>query len=323
MANITVCMRSSSTAVLAVLAAATTALAHAQAGIAVAAADSSAALDLQEVVVTATPLLEGIKKLDVSYSVTTLSDDQIKEANTTSANDLLNASPGVHVESSGGQDGANIEIAGFPGSSGSPYVTIALNGNAFFPQAGLAYLEQGSLLRLDDTVERAELVQGGPGVLYSNAQPGLFANFILKRGTETPTGDVGVTYGSEGSVRVDSFVGFPIVAGSGWFGSLGGFWRESNGVRDPQYKADLGGQLTATLTRKWDQGSLMLYSRYVNDKNQFVTDTPLLNPSVGKFSEYPAFSALTGTMGSKANMCIEPKTLAQNCIHAGYLKIFR
>ena len=304
MANLIVCPRSSRssfTVLLAALALATTALAQAPAATAPATSDNSESQDLQEIVVTGNVARGGLKKLDVSYSVTTLSDAEMKEANTTSANDLLKASPGVHVESSGGQSGANIEVAGFPGSSGSPFVTIALNGAPVFPQSGLAYLEQGSLLRLDDTIERAELVQGGPGVLYGNGQPGLFANFILKRGTETPTGDVGVTYGSEGLVRLDGFGSFPIGTGTGWYGSIGGFWRESDGIRDPQYKADLGGQLTATVTREWDKGSLMLYSRYVNDKNQFVTDTPILNPSAGKFSAYPGFSALTGTMGSKAD----------------------
>jgi outer membrane receptor protein involved in Fe transport len=304
MANLIVCTRLSRSSVivlLVALASSTTAMAQAPAPTAPATSDNAASQDLEEIVVTGNAAHGGLKKLDVSYSVTTLSDEEIKEANTTSANDLLKASPGVHVESSGGQSGANIEVAGFPGSSGSPYVTVALNGAPAFPQAGLAYLEQGSLLRLDDTIERTELVQGGPSVLYGNAQPGLFANFILKRGTVTPTGDVGITYGSEGLVRLDGFGSFPIGAGSGWFGSIGGFWRESDGTRDPQYKADLGGQLTATLTREWDEGSLMLYSRYLNDKNQFVTDTPILNPSAGNFSAYPGFSPLTGTMGSKAD----------------------
>ncbi|MFC3649956.1 TonB-dependent receptor [Dyella humi] len=257
--------------------------------------------DLQQVVVTGNAAFGGVKKLDASYSITTLSLDQINQLNTTSANDVLKASPGLHVESSGGQTGANIEVAGFPGSGGSPYVTIGLQGVPFYPMAGLGNLEQGSLLRLDDTIERAELVQGGPAVLYGTGQPGLFANFILKQGTDVPSGDVGLTVGSEGMVRVDGFVGFPLSKGSNWYGSVGGFFRQSDGVRDPQFTADKGGQLTATLTRDWDNGSLMFFGRYVNDKNQFVVDTPILNPSRGQFSAYPGFNPLTGTLGSKAD----------------------
>lgn len=264
------------------------------------AANGAKTQDLQEVVVTGNAAYGGVKKLDASYSVTTLTADQIKQANPVSANDVLKASPGIHVESSGGQTGANIEVAGFPGSSGSPFVTIALNGSPLYPVPGLAYLEHGSLLRMDDTVARAEFVQGGPSVLYGNAQPGLFADFILKQGGETPAGSVGLTYGSEGMLRLDGFVSGPL-GGSGWSGSIGGFWRKSDGVRDPQYTADKGGQLTATLSHDWDNGSLMFYARVLNDKNQFVTGTPILNPGRGQFSAYPGFDPLTGTMGSKAD----------------------
>ncbi|GGA39636.1 TonB-dependent receptor [Dyella nitratireducens] len=256
---------------------------------------------LDQVVVTGNASITGVKKLDASYSITTLTADQISQANTTSANDLLKASPGVHVESSGGQTGANIEVAGFPGSGQSPYVTLGLQGVPFYPMSGLAYLEQASLLRLDDTIERAELVQGGPAVLYGSAQPGLFGNFILKQGTDVTSGDVGMTIGSEDLVRLDGFVGFPLSKNSNWYGSVGGFYRQSSGVRNPEYLADDGGQITATLTRDWDSGSLMFFARYINDKNQFVTDTPILNPSRGQFSNYPGFSPLTGTMGSKAD----------------------
>jgi outer membrane cobalamin receptor len=277
--------------------------------------------NLDSVVVTGNAAYGGVKKLDASYSVTSLTEEQISQANTTSANDLLKASPGIHVESSGGQSGANIEVAGFPGADQSPYVTIALEGIPLYPMAGLRFAEEGTFLRLDDTIAKAEFVQGGPGVLYGNAQPGLFANFLLKQGTDAPSGDVGVTVGSEGMYRLDGFVGFPIGEGSGWYGSIGGFWRSSDGVRDPQFKADEGGQLTGTLTRNWDDGSLMFYARYLNDKNQFVTDTPILNPSRGQFSDYPGFDPLTGTMGSKADQYEFLQTTPCNtsgCTPGGY-----
>src|SRR5699024_10126565 len=171
---------------------------------------------------------------------------QIKEHNPVSVADLLKISPGVYSESSGGETGANIEVAGFPSDSGSPFVTFQINGAPMFPAWN--YFSD-ALFRLDDTIDRVELVQGGPSVLYGNGQPGLIANFILRQGTATPSGDIGLTIGSEGMQRLDGFVGFPIGgADSQWFGSIGGFWRKSDGVRDPQFPADKGGQLTATLS---------------------------------------------------------------------------
>lgn len=263
------------------------------------AANAKNAATLQQVVVTGTATFGGIKKIDAAYSITSMSAQQIKEANPVSAADLLKASPGVFPESSGGQTGANIEVAGFPGGGDAPYATFQLNGTPMYPLSSLSFFENSSMFRLDDTVDRAEIVQGGPSVLYGNGQPGVTANFILKEGTDVPSGDLGFTYGSEGMERLDGFIGFKIA--NNWYGSIGGFWRRSDGVRNPQFPSDNGGQLTATLTRDWDSGSLMFYARALKDHNQFVTDTPIYNPSQGSFSSYPGFSPLTGTFGSKAD----------------------
>jgi len=263
------------------------------------AADTKNAQNLQQVVITGNAANGGIKKIDASYSITTATAQQIKEANPKSAADLLKLSPGVYPESSGGQTGANIEVAGFPGGGDAPYVTFQLNGSPLYPMSTLSFMDNSSMFRLDDTIDRVELVQGGPAVLYGSGQPGLTGNFILKEGTDTPSGDIGVTYGSEGMARLDGFLGFKVA--DNWYGSIGGFWRRSDGVRDPQFIADNGGSLTATLTRDWDKGSLMFYARTLKDHNQFVTDTPILNPSKGNFSDYPGFSPLTGTFGSKAD----------------------
>ena len=265
------------------------------------AANAKNASTLQQVVVTGTATFGGVKKIDASYSITSMSAQQIKEANPKSAADLLKASPGIYPESSGGQTGANIEVAGFPGGGDAPYVTFQLNGSPLYPMSSLSFMENSSMFRLDDTIDRAELVQGGSGVLYGNGQPGLTGNFILKEGTDTVSGDLGYTYGSEDMHRIDGFIGFPLGKNTGWYGSFGGFWRRSDGVRDPQFLADNGGQLTATASRDWDSGSLMFYARALKDHNQFVTDTPIYNPSQGNFSNYPGFNPLTGTFGSKAD----------------------
>jgi outer membrane receptor protein involved in Fe transport len=254
---------------------------------------------LNEIVVTGAPTATGVKKLDASFSITTATAEQIKELNPVSVADLLKISPGVYPESSGGQTGANIEVAGFPSDSGAPFVTFEMNGSPLFPV--WEYFDD-AMVRLDDTINRVEILQGGTSVLYGNGQPGAISNFILREGSSTPTGDVGVTYGSEGMERFDGFYGFPIGGrDSGWYGSIGGFWRKSDGVRNPQYPADEGGQLTATLSHDLEHGSIMFYARDLKDKNQFVTDTPIYNPAPGQFSAYPGFNPLTGTFGSYAD----------------------
>jgi outer membrane receptor protein involved in Fe transport len=252
---------------------------------------------LQEVVVTANAS-QGLKKLDASYNIVAVDAEQIREANPKSTADILKVSPGIWPEASGGQTGANIEVAGFPSGGDSPFFTNMIEGLPMYGMPSLSFMDSSSLFRLDDTVERVEIVQGGTGAVFGPAQMGATANFILRRGTDTPTGDIGVTWGNEGMVRVDGFYGFKIA--DGWYGSAGGFYRSSDGVRNPQFQADQGGQFTATLSHDLDGGSLMFWSRVLDDKNQFIVPVPVIESASGDFSAYPGFSPLTGSYGSRS-----------------------
>src|SRR6185437_11746179 len=254
--------------------------------------------NLEQVVVTGNAATGGLKKIDTSYTITTATAEQIKQANPKSTADLLKISPGLWPESSGGQTGANIEIAGFPGGGDAPFFTNMVMGTPLYGMSSLSFMDSSSLLRLDDTIERVEIVQTGPGVLYGAGQMGATANFILKQGTAEPSGSIGLTYGDEGLVGVDGFYGFKIA--EGWYASVGGFWRESDGVRDPQFKADSGGQLTATLTHDLDNGSFMLWARKLDDKNQFIVPTPFIEDASGNFSNFPGFNGLKDSYGSRA-----------------------
>jgi outer membrane receptor protein involved in Fe transport len=251
---------------------------------------------LQEVVVTASAA--GVRKLDASYNIVTVSAEDLKNANPASVAEALKLSPGIWPESSGGQTGANIDIAGFPNGGGdSPYFTTMIQGSPIYGSADLSFMDSSSLVRLDDTVERLELVQGGTSAIFGPGQAGGIANFILKTGSDKSTGSIGVTYGFEGMERVDAFYSGKIT--DGWYGSIGGFYRKSDGVRDPQYPADIGGQLTGTLKHDLDQGSLVLWYRILDDKNLWNADFPyIVNGST--LSPYPGLNQLNQTYNSKA-----------------------
>jgi outer membrane receptor protein involved in Fe transport len=251
---------------------------------------------LEQVVVTATAT--AVRKLDASYTITSVSAEDIKQANPKSTADLLKVSPGLWPESSGGQTGANIEIAGFPGGGDAPYFTNQIMGSPVYGAPTLSFFEGTSAIRLDDTVERVEIVQGGPSVVFADGQMGASANYILRRGTDKPTGSVGLTYGSEQLYRVDAFYGGKLT--EGWYGSAGGFYRYSHGVRDPQFPADNGGQWTATVSHDMDIGSFTIYGRVLHDKNQFITPVPLIQHGTDNFSAYPGFDPLTSTYNGKA-----------------------
>jgi iron complex outermembrane recepter protein len=263
-------------------------------------AKDAVAAEVQQIVVTG--LASGSKrKVDSAFSITTATEEQIKQASPTSTGDLLKIVPGVMAESTGGQSGANIDIRGFPSGSDSPFVTIQMNGSPIYPVSTLNFMEGTSLFRLDDTIERVEVLRGGPSPIFSDGQPGATMNFILKKGSDTPEGSLRATVGTGNLRRVDGFFGGKIA--DGWYGTIGGFHRTDSGVRNSQFPADEGGQLTATITHKLDQGEFTVYARAVNDKNAFYTSIPLMATGSGtdvKLSAYPGIDPLTYTpMGNE------------------------
>jgi len=253
--------------------------------------------NLQEVVVTANAE-QGVRKLDASYNIVSVDLSEIKMANPKSSADILKLSPGIWPESSGGQTGANVEVAGFPSGGDAPFFTQMIQGLPMYGMPNLSFMDSTSFYRLDDTMERLEIVQGGPSAIFGPGQMGATGNIILRTGSPTPHGSVGVTYGNEGLWRTDAFYGFPIA--DGWYGSVGGFYRRSDGVRSPQFPADQGGQFTATLKHDLDGGSLMFWGRAIDDKNQFIVPVPVIQSASGtSFSNYPTFCALACSYGSK------------------------
>ncbi len=253
--------------------------------------------EIQQVVVTGTASASGTRKIDTSFSITTATEEQLKQAAPTSTADILKIVPGVYAEATGGQAGANIEVRGFPSGSDSPFVSVQMNGNPIFPVPVLSFFEGSSAFRLDDTIERVEVLRGGPSTIYSVGQPGATMNFIMKRGGDVAEGNVRFSTGTGNLRRVDGVYSGKIA--EGWYGMIGGFYRTTDGVRDAGFPADDGGQLSASLTRRLDGGELTLYARSTSDKNAFYTGVPLISANEGRsISAFPGFDPLNGTLMS-------------------------
>jgi outer membrane receptor protein involved in Fe transport len=252
---------------------------------------------LQEVVVTATATQ--VRKLDASYNVVAADNELIKESNPLSAADVLKIAPGIWPEASGGQTGANIEVAGYPSGGDSPFFTNMIMGMPLYGSPNLAYMDSSSLFRLDDTIQRLEVVQGGPSVVFGPGQFGGTANYILKTGKNSPGGHASVTYGDEGMWRGDVYDGFRIA--DGWYGSVGGYYNVSHGVRDSQFPAIEGGQFTATLTHDIEGGTVTAWARVLDEKDQYITPLPIIQNSDGSYSAYPGINPLTSTFNGYSN----------------------
>jgi outer membrane receptor protein involved in Fe transport len=249
---------------------------------------------LEAVIVTGTARSEGLKKLDASFSITTANDEQIKDAAPSSAADLLKIVPGVSVETTGGQTGNNIEVRGFAATGDAPWTSFQLNGATIFAMPTLSFFEGSSLFRLDDTIDRVEVLRGGPSPIFADGNPGATVNFIMRKGSNTPEGGLRVTTGTGDLRRVDGYYAGKI--SDGWYGSFGGFYRTAQGVRDTQYPSDRGGQFSAMVTRKLEDGELSIYGRWLDDKNTFFLPIPLVASDGGhSLSSFPGFPAQTAT----------------------------
>ncbi|HEX7643748.1 MAG TPA: TonB-dependent receptor [Burkholderiaceae bacterium] len=255
--------------------------------------DAAVKAETQQIVVTGVANGGAKRKIDSGFSITTATEEQMKEAVPLSTADMMKISPGVYVESTGGQTGANIQIRGFPSGGDAPYVTLQLDGSPLFPAPTLSFLANDSTFRIDDTVQRVEILRGGPSVIYSNGQPGATMNFILKTGDDTPEGTIRATVGTGDLMRYDVFYGGKLA--DGWYGSIGGFYRTDNGVRDPGFPADDGGSITATLRHTITDGEMLFYVRGTDDKNAFYTGVPVILQPNGSLSAYPGVDPRTWT----------------------------
>lgn len=252
---------------------------------------------LDQVVVTGSASTGGVKQIDASYAITTLSQDAIKDIAPSSTADLLKAVPSVWVESSGGQTGANVFVRGFPGAGDARFVTIELDGSPLYGASGLSFMSTPDLFRLDDSIQRVEVLRGGPSPIFASGQPGATVNFIQKDGTDTPdgAGSIRATIGTEDFRRIDAYWGGQIA--KDWYFAGGGFAREGDGVHDSQFPINRGGQLEAILTRKFDNdnGSISLSARHTNDKNAFLTSSPMVSIN-GKLHRLDGFDPSSDTL---------------------------
>jgi outer membrane receptor protein involved in Fe transport len=234
----------------------------------------------------------GIRRQDAAFAVTTLSDEAIRQAAPSSTADLFRLVPGVTAESSGGQNGANIFVRGYPSGGDAEFITLQSQGVPFFPPSTLSFLENSQLIRIDETVRRIEAVRGGTGALFSSGQPGLTINFVQREGGQDFEGFGKITVTDYGDARGDGYVSGPLGPDTTFM--IGGYYASGPGVRDPQFDAERGGQITANIRHRFDRGSLMVFGRYLNDRGQWLLPIPVTQNG-DDIGEYAGFNAGTGT----------------------------
>lgn len=246
----------------------------------------------EDIVVTGTISPE--RKLDAGLAITTASLDRIRELAPNNTADVLKLAPGIWAETTGGATGANVFVRGFPTTGDAPFLTVQLDGAPIYPPTELAFSENTTLFRVDDMIDRVEILRGGTSPIFSNGQPGAIMNFIQRTGTPDFGGGLRLTATDYGTRRADAYVTGPLARDTVF--AIGGFYRTSDGIRNTQFPADQGGQISANVTHHFADGVVTAYARYTRDRNAFYTGVPLIANSSGGFSSLPGFDPLRDTL---------------------------
>jgi len=233
---------------------------------------------IEEVVVTGSAGGSEIRKFDASYSITTADSADIEKFSPKSTADLLKIVPGISVESSGGVSGANVFVRGFPGGGDAPFLTVQLQGAPIYPPSTLSFLENTTLFRVDETVERVEALRGGPNPVLSNGQPGLTANFRLREGGEETEGLAKFSAAGYDLRRFDGYLSGEI--SDGFYYMIGGYVTSSPGIRNAGFNAAQGNQFTINLTKDFEDGTVNVYHRRTNDSGTWYLPAALNVPGI-------------------------------------------
>src|SRR3989440_8304083 len=227
-------------------------------------------LNLEAVVVTGTATPR--TKLETSNATTVLSAADLVQAAPRSNTEALRYVPGfTRVESSGGEVNENYEMRGILGIE---YIMFLEDGMPVFPTMHTFFMNADNLFRVDQNIERMEVVRGAGSALFGSNTPGAIINLINHAGGPEVDGSMMAYGGTGGLARYDFNVNGPI--GPDWRFNAGGFYRYNRGTRDPGYPGTTGGQFKGSVTRNFTNGFFRTALKIIDDRNQFILPLPFL-----------------------------------------------
>ena len=261
------------------------------------AADKPAATDtsVDEVIVTGVFSAKAIE--DAPISISAVSAEELAQQVATSSADLLRNVPGVFVNSSLGEIrnvvfSRGVSADSLDGSGGYFYVSMQEDGLPVEPVTSTNF-GPDFFLRPDIMLDRLEALRGGTATVTGTNAPGGIFNYISRTGKSNPGAEIQAKYGLEGDgrnpyVRADVYAGGQLSDST--YYAVGGFYRKSDGARDPGYAMNKGGQIRANLVHEYDGGSVRLDVKLLDDSNgwfEFLPATNFKNPKIAApFTNY-------------------------------------
>jgi outer membrane receptor protein involved in Fe transport len=198
---------------------------------------------------------------------------------------VLRSIPGVRSESSGGESNANLTIRGLPISAGGArYVQFQEDGLPVLQIGDLNFGTPDTWVRVDNLLDRLEVVRGGAASTLATGSPGGIINFLSKTGTEQG-GLASVTLGLEGydQTRYEFGYGGKLAPKTRFY--LGGHYRAGEGARDGGVRVEQGGQIRANITQQLDNGYIRVHFKHLDDHAPTLLPVPVRYGADGGISE--------------------------------------
>ncbi|NOW49047.1 outer membrane receptor protein involved in Fe transport [Novosphingobium sp. SG751A] len=173
-----------------------------------AAQDEKTSVTNPEIIVTG--VVRKTRKLDTTFTIDTLSQEDIKRLAPISTADLLNNIPGFFSEgSTAGERSNNVTVRGLP-SSGYRYAPQLIDGLPVYQDSDVPFANNDVFFSSDLMTDRVEVVKGGPGgILYSNGL-GAIVNYVTKTGGDKFEGGYKLELATYDFVRNDLYIAGPI-----------------------------------------------------------------------------------------------------------------
>ena len=230
-------------------------------------------LKLDAVIVTGTA--RGTSKMASSVSTSTMGAEQVQQSQSTSSAELIRNIPGVRSESSGGESNANVTVRGVPISAGGArYVQFQEDGLPVLQIGDFQFATPDTFIRVDNVLDRLEVVRGGSASTLASSAPGGIINFISKTGEEQGgVASLTLGLGRYDQTRYEFGYGGPVGAKTRFY--IGGHQRSGEGARSGGVPIEKGGQLRANITHQLDNGYIRLHLKDLDDHAPTLLPTPV------------------------------------------------
>ena len=233
---------------------------------------SESVFGVEEIVVTGTAVAERTK-FDSSVAISTFDAEDIEQQAPASSADLLAAVPGFWVESTSGATQGNVFARGIIQDGGYRYVGLMEDGIPLYPIFELSFYNPDQFIRVDETIERVEALRGGTAPIFTAGAVGGAANFVTIIPGDEAQARAKLGFTDYGQYRGD--VAWSAPMSEHWGIAMGGYYRVSDGIREPGYTADEGGQLRVNIVGDFDTTEVAFFGKYINDKTLFAVPIPL------------------------------------------------